>query len=142
MGTRIEGVYSNKDVFRNYQSTVLASPGFYPTPHSKSMFIDNFHANKFVAGGLKGIFNLSSQFHLRLEAYTFMPVRKIESDNLFNAKYGEDIFTRNYIIAAGALVYHTGIGPVSLAFNYYEKPDTNLFVTLNFGYVLFNKRGF
>ena len=42
----------------------------------------------------------------------------------------------------GALVLDTGVGPVSMALNYYEKPNTSLFFTLNFGYILFNKRGF
>jgi NTE family protein len=41
-----------------------------------------------------------------------------------------------------ALVYQTGVGPLSLSLNYYEKEDTKLYFLLSFGYVIFNKRGF
>ena len=41
-----------------------------------------------------------------------------------------------------ALVFDTGVGPASIMLNYYEKPNTKWFLTLNFGYILFNKRGF
>ena len=46
-----------------------------------------------------------------------------------------------YLQGMAALVHHTGFGPVSIAINYYEKPGTKLYFTLNFGYILFNKRG-
>ncbi|VAW21305.1 putative patatin-like phospholipase [hydrothermal vent metagenome] len=142
LGTAFKGVYSNKNTFSNYTSTVLAAPGFTPTPHSKSIFIENFHANKYLAGGLKGIFNFNGQFHLRLEGFCFAPVKEILPDKHLVAGYSPLSFTGVHFQGMAALVYHTVPGPISFAVNYYDKPDAKFFMTLNFGYILFNKRGF
>jgi NTE family protein len=55
-----------------------------------------------------------------------------------NAQY----FSNFYLQGMAAMVYHTAVGPVSLSLSYYDKPNTNLYMTLNFGYILFNKRGY
>ncbi|MBN1819591.1 MAG: patatin-like phospholipase family protein [Prolixibacteraceae bacterium] len=142
LGTRIEGVYSNKKPFSNFTSTLLAAPGFYPTPHSKSMFNENFHANKYVAGGIKTIFKISDQVHFRTEGYVFAPVYRMIPTESLTVKIGEKSFDKIFFQGMCALVYQTGVGPLSLAANYYEKVDNKFYLTLNFGYILFNKRGF
>ncbi|NQU88278.1 MAG: patatin-like phospholipase family protein [Mariniphaga sp.] len=142
LGTRIEGVYSNKNPFINYTSSVLAAPGFFPTPHSKSMFIENFHANKYVAGGLKTIFNISDQLHLRFEGYMFAPINRMYQNKELLSEISSKTFEKIYFQGMGALVFQTGVGPLSFSANYYQKEDTQIYMTLNFGYILFNKRGF
>ncbi len=54
----------------------------------------------------------------------------------------EDFFTSYYLQGLAALVYNTGAGPASIMVNYYEKPNTRFYLTLNFGYIIFNKRGY
>lgn len=142
LGTHLEGTLSNKDLFYTYQSTVLNAPGFEPTPHSKSLFIDNFHSNNFLAGGLKTIVNLSPAVHFRLEGYAFVPIREELMASNQKAYHSDNLFENYYLQGMASLVYQTGIGPVSLSLNYYEKENTQFYVTLNFGYILFNKRGF
>jgi NTE family protein len=140
-GTHIEGLFSNKDLFQNYKASKLSAPGFSPTPHGKSLFIENFHANNYLAGGLKAIYNFSPSMHLRVEAYGFVPIYEtIESSELMATK-SSDFINNYYLQGMTSLVYQTGIGPISLSLNYYEKQNTNLYLTLNFGYILFNKRG-
>ena len=141
LGTQVEGLLSNKDLFQNYRSTMLSAPGYYPSPHSRSLFIENFHSNNYLAGGLKTIFNFNPSFHLRLEGHAFIPVREELQDADFTAYKNDNYFSDYYLQAMAALVYHTGLGPISLALNYYEKQNTNFYITLNFGYILFNKRG-
>lgn len=141
LGTHIEGFLSNKDLFTTYTAGKLSAPGFTPTPHSKSLFIPEFHANKYVAGGLKAILNFTSDMHLRMEAYTFLPIYEEMELSNFSVGENEKAFENYYVQGMTALVYQTGIGPVSLSLNYYEKEDTQLYLTLNFGYILFNKRG-
>jgi len=141
LGTRFEGVYSNKQPFTNYTSTVLAAPGFYPTPQSKSMFIEIFHANKYLAGGLKTIFNISGQLHLRFEGYYFAPIKRMNAKEDMKVEFSSKIFEKLFFQGMGAIVYQTGVGPISLSANYYEKTDTKFYLILNFGYILFNKRG-
>ncbi len=142
LGTQAEVVFSNKGVLRNYRSTKLTAPGYYPTPHSQSLFIENFHSNNFLAGGIKAIVNFNQSLHFRLEAHGFVPIKEELSNMDFTAFKSEDFFTNYYLQGLAALVYNTGAGPASIMLNYYEKPNTRLYLTLNFGYILFNKRGF
>ncbi|WP_321374084.1 patatin-like phospholipase family protein [uncultured Draconibacterium sp.] len=141
LGTHLETFLSNKELFQTYRSSKLSAQGFTPTPHSKSLFINEFHSSKYLAGGLKAIFNFSPDVHLRVEGYGFFPIyEELEQADL-SAVESDNFIDNYYIQGLAALVYQTGIGPVSLSFNYYEKSNTNLYVTLNFGYILFNKRG-
>jgi NTE family protein len=141
-GNRIEAVFSNKKPFNNYTSTLLGAPGFYPTPHSKTLFIENFHANNYLAGGIKGIIHLNSQIHFRMEGYGFLPFREMIKTTDLKAVRSDQLINNIYFQAMAALVHDTGLGPVSLVLNYYDKTNTKWYLTLNFGYVLFNKRGY
>jgi len=141
LGTHLEGALSNKDLFRNYKASMLSAPGFSPTPHSKSLFISNFHANNYFAGGLKAIYNYSPVMHLRFEGYGFIPLYEALPNNDLTAIKSNELINNYYLQGMASLVYQTGIGPVSLSLNYYEKENTDIYLTLNFGYILFNKRG-
>ncbi|MCY1723146.1 patatin-like phospholipase family protein [Prolixibacteraceae bacterium Z1-6] len=141
LGTHMEGVLSNKDLFRNYKSGMLSAPGFTPTPHSKSLFISHFHASNYIAGGLNVIYNFSPDMHLRVEGYGFVPINEIIENEDLSASRTTDFFYNYYLQGMASLVYQTGIGPVSLSLNYYDKENTNFYLTLNFGYILFNRRG-
>ncbi|HKI87610.1 MAG TPA: patatin-like phospholipase family protein [Draconibacterium sp.] len=141
-GTELEAVFSNKSLFQNYRSTLLSAPGYSPTPHSKSLFIEKFHSNNYLAGGLKAIVKFNPSMHLRFEGYGFVPVKEELQNTDLTAYHSRIPFENYYLQGMAALVYQTGIGPVSLMFNYYEKENTKLYFTLNFGYILFNKRGF
>ena len=132
LGLLGETVFSNKDRFSNYRSTKLSSPGFYPTPHSKSLFIENFHSNNYLAGGLNTNFQVIPNVNLRLEGYSFVPINEtlpVAWDNSQKSKFIQNY----YLMGMAALVYQTGIGPISLSLNYYEKPDTKLYFLLSFG---------
>lgn len=142
LGTELEAVFSNKTLFQNYRSTLLAAPGYSPTPHSKSLFIENFHSNNYLAGGLKAIIKFNPSLHLRFEGYGFVPVKEVLQNSDYTPYTNSNPFENYYLQGMGALVYQTGIGPVSFMLNYYEKENSQFYFTLNFGYILFNKRGF
>ena len=89
-----------------------------------------------------GIVYINNNLHFRAEAYLFAPANRIEKNELLQVRTSKNTFDKTYFQALAALVYHTGVGPISLSANYYEKTDTNLYLTLSFGYILFNKRGF
>ena len=141
LGTQAEAVFSNKDLFKNYRSTLLTAPGFNPTPHSKTLFIEKFHANNYLAGGLSAIFIFSPSFNLRLEGFGFVPIKEIKQQQN-KPMVSDEFFNHYYLQSAASLVYQTGLGPLSLSVNYYEKPNTKFYFSLNFGYTVFNKRGF
>ncbi|SHE41488.1 NTE family protein [Mariniphaga anaerophila] len=142
LGTQAEVVFSNKKMFQNYRSTMLSAPGYYPTPHSRSLFIENFHSNNYIGGGLKAIFQFNPSLHLRLEGHGFLPIKEERPNEDLTAYKSDKIFSNYYLQGMAALVYHTGVGPASISLNYYDKANTNLYLTLNFGYILFNKRGY
>ncbi|MDX9880740.1 MAG: patatin-like phospholipase family protein [Prolixibacteraceae bacterium] len=142
IGMMAEGVYSTRKVSNNYVSTLLFAPAFEPLPHSKTIFLDQYRANKYLAAGAKGIFKVSDQLHFRVEAYGFVPVRTILEGVDYKAYYNPLSFSDINFIGAAAAVYHTKLGPISLSFNYYDKENTRLYALLNFGYILFNKRGY
>jgi len=142
LGLMAEGVYSNKKPFSNYISTILAAPAFSPVPHSKTLYLNNFHANKYVASGIKGIFKISDQLHFRGEAYAFVPVMEIMETPNHLAVYNETKFSSINFMGTGAVVFQTAIGPISFSVNYYEKSQTKFYAMLNFGYILFNRKGY
>lgn len=137
-----EGVISNKNTSSNYVSTILAAPSFEPIPHSKTIYLGKFHANKYLASGLKGILKISDQLHFRTEVYGFAPINEISEGNNFMAVYNEQNFPSLNFMGTSAFVYQTAIGPVSLSLNYYDKSQTRFFAMLNFGYILFNRKGY
>lgn len=140
-GILAEAVFSNKKDFSNFRSSKLAAPGFYPTPHSKSLFIENYHSNNYVAGGVNTVFGLATDLDFRLEGYVFVPINELlpAQNGIVQPKQ----FIRNYYLQGlAAVVYKTGAGPLSLSINYYEKENTRFYLMLNFGYIMFNKRGF
>jgi len=141
LGLKGEAVFSNKDFFSNYRSTKLSAPGFYPTPHSKSLFIENFHSNNYLAGGLNTIVHINSSLNLRFEGYGFIPINEALPATL-NYSPPTKFIENYYLQGIAAFVYQTGVGPLSLSLNYYEKENTQLYFLLSFGYIMFNKRGF
>jgi NTE family protein len=142
LGTQAEVVFSNKGLFKNYRSTKLTAPSYNPTPHSQSLFIENFRSNNFLAAGIKAIVNFNQSLHFRLETHGFVPIKEELPNEDFTAFKSEDFFTSYYLQGLAALVYNTGAGPASIMVNYYEKPNTRFYLTLNFGYIIFNKRGY
>jgi len=71
-----------------------------------------------------------------------VPVQRLEAGENFIATYNNKILSRVYLMGVGAAVYQTPVGPVSVEMNYYDKPGDKWFFSVNFGYMLFNKRGF
>lgn len=141
-GLMAEGVYSNKKPFSNYVSSILAAPSFNPVPHSRTIYLNNFHANKYVASGIKGIYKFSDWLHLRAEAYGFAPVNEIVEGENLTTVYSNKKFTTIHPMGSGALVFNSALGPVSLSISYYDKSQTKFFAMLSFGYILFNRKGY
>lgn len=138
LGGQIEGLYSTQPFYNNYISTLLSSPVYTPTPHSKTIFIEQFRAHKFLAGGINSVFSLSKNVDFRVEGYLFLPYQKFLIDE-FQASYSIPLLHR-YYLASATLIYNTLIGPASITANYYEKSGSRFYLSVNFGYLLFNKR--
>ncbi|MEO6882546.1 MAG: patatin-like phospholipase family protein [Bacteroidia bacterium] len=142
LGVYLEGVYSNQPFFNNYTSTILISPGFQPTPESQTLFLENYHANIYAAGGLKSIITVKKNIELRFEGYVFQPYQAISKQTDLTAVYGKPLSIRHYIATAAA-IYETPFGPFSLSINYYDSHTVNtnsLSFLFHFGYIIFNRK--
>ncbi len=139
LGYLVEGVISNQPLFKNYYSTLLMSPAFYPLQDSRSLFLDKFRATTYVAGGIKNIYSFRKNLDLRVEGYLFLPHKEFELNNFQDIDYAKAITKIRYAGTAG-LVYHTPLGPVSLSYNLYNDAVKRNGVLLHIGYLIYNKR--
>lgn len=139
LGFFVEGVYSNQDFFNNYTASILSAPAFMPIPESRTLFLENFRAHSFAAGGLRTIVNLYTNFDIRLEGFVYQPYKEIIKQPDLTATYGAP-FARLYFIGSSSLIYHSPIGPLSFSVNYYDRKTNSFNFLFSFGYLLFNKK--
>jgi NTE family protein len=144
-GTYVEGVYSNQVPFSNYWATALIAPAFQPTPESMTLFLPNYRAFNYVAGGPKLITSFKSIFDFRMEAYVFLPYQAIEEAKNYTTTLTGPFAVKQYI-ATAALVYHSPIGPMSVSLNYFDNtvntPNAvgTFSVFFHVGFILFNEK--
>jgi len=141
LGIYAEGAFSDQKVFNNYTSTILASPAFEPLPESQTIFLPQFRAFNYFAGGLKLIINVTNNLDFRTEAYIFQPYNEILKNEDNKAELGPVLSNRFYIFS-GRAVYHAPFGPISLSVDYYDAANEPWLFNLNIGYYIFNKRPF
>jgi NTE family protein len=136
-GMHLEQVYSNMDFFNNYISSSIQAPAFQPIPESKTFFMPQFRAHNYSAVGFMNVFALGKNVDLRAEAYAFGAYGRIVSDELNQPVYNHS--WQPYLMGSTSLVYHSPLGPVSFAVNYYDQQDDPWSVLFNFGLILFNR---
>ncbi len=134
-----EAFYSTQKYFSNYSSSILSSSAFQPIPESRIRFMPQFRANKYLALGSRNVYSLRKSIDLRIEAYFFMPTRGIEQTPVTRlARNASEL--RVWPVAAGALVYFSPVGPISVSVNYFNGENEPWSFFLKFGYLIFNKR--
>lgn len=139
-GYLAEGVLSNQPVFRNFRSTLINAPAFYPLLDSRTLFLSDFRAFSYLAGGIRNIFSLSKKMDFRLEGYLFKPFNKILEGEK-QTPFLQEINVRAIHFAGSAiLVYHSPLGPASLNLNYYDDVHYKWGFFFNVGLLIFNKR--
>ena len=141
LGIYGQGAFSDQGIFNNYTSTVLAAPAFEPLPESQTIFLPQFRAHNFLAGGLKLIIKATNNMHFRTEAYIFQPYKEILKNEDNKAELGP-AFSNRFYIFSGRAVYFAPFGPLSLSVDYYDAANVPWIFNLNIGYYIFNKRPF
>jgi NTE family protein len=139
VGLFAEAVISNQPLFNNYISTQLQAAAFTPIPESQTIFLPNFRAHQFVAGGAKLIFPFTGRLDLRIEAYLFQPYRQILETSDRKAYLGH-AFEKRFFTGSASLVYNTPLAPVAVSVNYYQDEKTPFSVIFTAGYLIFNRR--
>ena len=136
-GILVEGVWSAQSFFNNYISSLIVAPAFNPIPESRTFFLPQFRAHSYAGYGLMNVVSFTKNIELRLEAYGFNPLNLISQSEEGKAMYTDS--QRAIIMGSTALVFHSPIGPISFAANYYDLKETPWSFLFNFGYILFNK---
>lgn len=141
MGVNIDGVYTTADDFATSTATSLMLPSYQPTPHSKMVFMPEYSAASYVAGGLIPQFTLSENLYLHTGMYAMFRDRYEEaSGSVVSPPIGSKYSV--HFITDLSLIYHTRIGPLSLALTKYNLSSMdNMYLTFNFGYSIFTPRG-
>lgn len=128
MGYNIEAVVTNHPCFANEYASILTSPRYSPTVHSKMIFMPEFYASRYAAIGLMPTFELMKNFYLRGGFYAMLR-DPLQQDDYMH--YMTDL----------SFVYHTRVGALSLAVSKYDISTTdNFYVTFNFGCPIFGRR--
>jgi NTE family protein len=126
---------SNRFKFFDYYPTLAVTPVFQPTPHSKTFLLENYRANTFVAAGLKPVIKFGKMFSLQTDAYIFQPYESL----LYDMTYTK--MPKFLLMGSAAAVWQSPVGPLAVSLNYYEKNYSNFYLMVNFGYLIFNRKG-
>jgi NTE family protein len=137
VGFSITTKVSSTKAFSNYRATLLNTPTYLPTFESQGLYLENFRAPMFIAGGLKYQIELYKNFNFRIEGHAFKPLFKWEENGVETRM--TDLIPDYHLSAMGALFYKSPIGPISLSAHYYED-DSPFLLLFNIGYLMYNKK--
>ncbi|MDR1553129.1 MAG: patatin-like phospholipase family protein [Prevotellaceae bacterium] len=140
IGYLLEGVFSQKASFSGYYPTLFLTPAFQPTQHSKTLFLENFRANSYIAAGIMPIFSLSKKAYLKGGVYIFQPYRELKKGANNEIVYGDKFKNRSFI-GYSAAIWQSPIGPLSATLYYYDGYKNKFIFSINFGYLIFNRKG-
>ena len=138
-GYLIDAVFSNRPTFSTFKNNLLNASAFYPLQDSKTLFLQNFRADKYFAGGLRSIYNIQKNFDWRVEAYIFQPYKQVQKTGSQQTKLGTSFADERFAATTG-FVYHTPVGPISINLNYYDDKAQRFGVFFHLGYLIYNKR--
>ena len=128
-GYTVEGVFSNFPEFHDGRTANVTMPQYAPVMHSQMIYMPDFHAARFVAAGIMPDFQVYDKLHIRPSFYAMF--RNPDERN-----------NRWQYIADLSVTYRSVLGSVSLSLTKYGMNNgDNLYLTFNFGYMMFAPRG-
>lgn len=138
LGLNVDAVITNHPGMTTGSASLMSMPAYAPTPHARMIYMPDFRARRFVAGGVMPTFDLMPNFFFRIGVYAMYRDRRDALPVVRTAEQDRQL----HWIAEASLVYHTPIGPVNLALTKYElHRGRNMYLTFNFGYPIFAPKG-
>ncbi|MDA3942401.1 MAG: patatin-like phospholipase family protein [Bacteroidetes bacterium] len=141
-GLLTEAMITNQPLLSNYTATVLSAPVFEPVSEMKAMFLDNYRAFSYLAGGLKFIYSPARNIDIRMEGYVFQPYQRILDLGPYEQPEFGSKFSDQFYTFSSRVVIHTPLGPLSASLNYFDKSDNHFSAVVSFGYLIFNRSAF
>ena len=136
---------SNQPVFASYTATSLHANTFAPTPESNISYLTQFRNPNFAAIGINNIFTIYKQFQIRMDAYYFQPLLKVEELEDNRVKQRKILLDEFSLLLYAAVAYPTKRGPVAISLSLYPQSGSRMVETLfniSFGYLLFENKIF
>ena len=127
-GLHFDGVYTNHPEMESEATTIMSSPLYAPVPHANMIYMPDFRAARYLAVGVMPTFEIIDNLMVRAGFYAML------RDKNHTASHWHQI-------ADISLVYHTPIGPVSLALTKYDMTSwKNTYLSFNFGLLIFSPK--
>ena len=139
LGTYFEFIYSSKPSSIYYSGAVSQAQAFAPTPYLRAVHNDAFRANRFGAIGLKPIYNVSKQVHLRNESYWFVPYQSVQRGADHLALYTAPFSTSQFTTETAIVFAHKAFS-ASLFLNYCSLGNSKWNLGFNVGVLLFTPK--
>lgn len=139
IGYRFDINLTTKKQFSNSFSTLLSAYNYTPFPQSKVILLERYRAHTYAAVGISPIIKFTGFIDFRVGLYLFQPYKYIITKN-FEPTFSSP-FPTPWFMGSGALVFQSPLGPLSATVSYFHNEQSKLFFQINFGYLLFNKRG-
>lgn len=131
VGTSVEALWTGTPAFGRNIAALMALPAYEPFPHARMIFDPRYRSRRYAAAALMPTFDLSRNLFFRLSACAMYGDRPPMTSP-----------RRWRTLAQAQIVYHTPVGPASLALTKYDlRTKKDLFLTFNFGYAIFAPRG-
>ena len=139
LGLHAKSTFSTQTLFSNYTASILSMPDFSPFPDCQTIFLPEYRSPQFVGIGTNFVFTFYKKIDVRVDSYLYQPFKELTKTNLLMGDYDKPSILSEYIVST-SLIYHSPIGPIRLASNYFPKQKNPLFIQFSYGYMLFNER--
>ncbi len=140
LGFHIEGALTERKAFPDYYSMMATLPGFSPTAHSETLFLESLRAESWVGFGLIPVYRLGTRTTLQAGGFVMQPYRTIRQGMSGEAVYSER-WHQTHFNGYGAFVWQSPLGPLSLAVHYYQREHPRWYYQFNLGFLLFPAKG-
>jgi len=130
---------SGQGLFANYRSSLTTAPVFAPLVDSRTLFLDNYRAPYYAAGGLRYSHDVVGKLEWRTEVFThlvYQPLREGANQQAYRATG----FAPLRLTASTGLIYDTPIGPLAVHLIHYDDSTRRWAVFGHIGYLLFHGR--
>ena len=138
-GIHLKSTLSSQTLFSNYTASILSMTDFSPFPDCQTIFLPEYRSPQFIGIGTNFIFTFFKQLDVRLDTYLYQPFKELNKNNLLSGGYNKPSLLSEFLVSS-SLIYHSPIGPIRLAANYFPKQKNPVFLQFSYGYLLFNER--
>lgn len=141
IGYNVDLTYTTELDMCDYYSTLIATPAFQPTQHSRTLMLPAYRAPFYLGVTVSPILKFTEKLFLHITAGYFQPYRSLIETAGGGYKYS-DPFPVGGFMGNAAFVWQSPIGPVSLSCAYYDKAEhAKWYPSFNIGFLIFRKKG-